>query len=183
MILRILNSITKRRARNVLIFDRGFYAYRNCLIGINEYKITPLIFPIKNFKMERLDGLLGYPLTVFNSKNLTRERRLFKALKAKLLNLLLNWRDFKSIRPMIEDVFKLAKSMSLRIFHRYTMRSVYKFTALNALLVGGSWCSEIQGKEGSAVFSSFKQRDSLWLNCCEFRKKDKRFVWTERGEQ
>ena len=37
---------------------------------------------------------------------------------------------------MIEDVFKLAKSMSLRRLHRYTMKSVSKFAALNVLLVG-----------------------------------------------
>ncbi len=75
-------------------------------------------------------------MTIFNSKNLTRERKLFKDLKTKLLNLLSNWHDFKSIRSMIEDVFKLAKSMSLRSLHRYTMRSVYKFVAMNVLLVG-----------------------------------------------
>jgi len=65
-----------------------------------------------------------------------RERRLFKALKAKLMDLLKNWQSFKSERSVIEDVFKLAKSMSLRRLHRYTMRSVYKFVAVNVLLVG-----------------------------------------------
>ena len=44
------------RKRDVLIFDRGFYAYRNYLVGINEYKIVPLIFPRSNFKLRRLDG-------------------------------------------------------------------------------------------------------------------------------
>ena len=52
----------------------------NYLVGINEYKIVPLIFPRKNFRMEKLDGLLSYPLTIFNSKNLVRERGPFKAL-------------------------------------------------------------------------------------------------------
>jgi len=33
-------------------------------------------------------------------------------------------------------VFKLAKSFGLRRLHRYTKRSVYKFAALNVLLVG-----------------------------------------------
>ena len=124
------------RLRDVIILDRGFYAYRNYLVGINEYGIVPLIFPRSNFRMERLDGLLSYPLNIFNSKNLKRERRLFKALKAKLLYLLKNWQNFKSERSMIEDVFKLAKSMSLRRLHRYTMKSVSKFAALNVLLVG-----------------------------------------------
>jgi len=89
--------------------------------------------------MERLDGLLSYPLSIFNSKNLARERRLFKDLKAKLMNLLKNWQSFKSVRSIIEVVFKLAKSMSLRRLHRYTMKSVYKFVAVNVLLVGCSF--------------------------------------------
>ena len=135
----VMEELKRRRIlrlKDVLIFDRGFYAYRNYLIGINEYRVIPLIFPRKNFKMERLGGLLSYPLSIFNSKNLKKAMRLFKALKAKLLNLLENWRDFKSVRSVIEDVFKLAKSMSLRNLHRYTMRSVYKFVAMNVLLVG-----------------------------------------------
>ena len=33
-------------------------------------------------------------------------------------------------------MFKLAKSFSLRSLHRYTMRSAYRFAALNVLLVG-----------------------------------------------
>ena len=124
------------RLRDLLIFDRGFYAYRNYLVGINEYKIIPLIFPRSNFRMERLDGLLSYPLIIFDSKNLKKEIKLFKDLKAKLMGLLENWQSFKSIRSMIEDVFKLAKSFSLRRLHRYTMRSVCKFVAMNVLLVG-----------------------------------------------
>jgi len=51
------------------------------------------------------------------------------------MTLLENWQSFKLIRSMIEDVFKLAKSMSLRNLHRYTIRSVYKFVAVNVLLV------------------------------------------------
>ncbi len=124
------------RLKDVLILYRGFYAYRNYLVGINEYKIIPLIFPRSNFKLKRLDRLLSYPLSVFSSKNLKGERKLFKTLKAKLLDLLEKWKGFKSVRSMVEDVFKLAKSMSLRSLHHYTIRSVYKFVAMNVLLVG-----------------------------------------------
>ncbi len=80
--------------------------------------------------------MLSYPLSIFSLKNLKGERRLFKALKAKLMNLLENWKGFNSVRSSIEDIFKLAKSLSLRNLHRYTMRSVYRFAALNVLLVG-----------------------------------------------
>lgn len=135
----VMEELKRRRIlrlRDTIILDRGFYAYRNYLVGVNEYRIVPLIFPRKNFRMERLDGLLSYPLSIFNSKNLKREIKLFKALKAKLMNLLRRWKDFRSVRSIIEDVFKLAKSMSLRRLHRYTMKSVYKFVAMNVLLVG-----------------------------------------------
>ena len=135
----VFNELKRRRILrkgDTVIMDKGFYAYRNYLIGINEYRIVPLIFPRNNFDINRLDGLLSYPLSIFNSKSLNEEKRRFKALKAKLINLLLRWQDFKAVRSAIEDVFKLAKSMGLRKLHRYTRRSVYKFAALNVLLVG-----------------------------------------------
>ncbi len=80
--------------------------------------------------------MLSYPLSIFDSKNLYEERRRFKVLKAKLMNLLQRWQEFKAVRSAIEDVFKLAKSMGLRKLHRYTTRSVLKFAAMNVLLVG-----------------------------------------------
>ncbi len=103
---------------------------------MNEYRIVPLIFPRNNFNINRLDRILSYPLSIFSSKNLMSKIKLFKALKAKLMNLLRGWEKFKALRSMIEDVFKLAKSFGLRKLHRYTRRSVLKFAALNVLLVG-----------------------------------------------
>ncbi len=134
----VLYELRRRRIirrGDVIIMDKGFYAYKNYLIGMNEYRVVPLIFPRSNFKLERLDGLLSYPLSIF-SNNLNKEKRLFKSLKAKLMNLLRGWPEFKAIRSAIEDVFKLAKSFGLRRLHRYTSRSVLKFAALNVLLVG-----------------------------------------------
>ena len=52
------------------------------------------------------------------------------------MNLLQRWHEFRAVRSVIEDVFKLAKSFGLRKLHRYTMRSVLKFAAMNVLLVG-----------------------------------------------
>ena len=135
----VMEELKRRRiARrgDVIVMDKGFYAYRNYLIGINEYRIVPLIFPRSNFDLERLDGLLSYPLSIFDSKSLDEEKRRFRVLKSKLLSLLQRWREFKAVRSVIEDVFKLAKSFGLRKLHRYTRRSVYKFAALNVLLIG-----------------------------------------------
>ena len=64
------------------------------------------------------------------------EKRRFRNLKTRLMSLLRRWQEFKPVRAIIEDVFKLAKSFGLRKLHRYTRRSVLKFAALNVLLVG-----------------------------------------------
>jgi len=53
--------------------------------------------------------MLSYPLSIFGSKDLNGERMRFKALKVKLMNLLRRWEEFKPVRSIIEDVFKLAK--------------------------------------------------------------------------
>ena len=119
----VMDELKRRRiARkgDTVIMDKGFYAYKNYLIGINEYRIVPLIFPRSNFDLNRLDGMLSYPLSIFGSKDLNGERMRFKALKVKLMNLLRRWGEFKPVRSIIEDVFKLAKSFGLRKLHRYT---------------------------------------------------------------
>jgi len=119
----VMEELRRRRIvrrGDTVIMDK-FYAYRNYLVGVNEYRVVPLIFPRSNFDVERLDGLLSYPLSIFSSRNLKKEKRRFKALKAKLMNLLQRWEEFKPVRSVIEDVFKLAKSMSLRKLHRYTI--------------------------------------------------------------
>ena len=132
----VMDELKRRRIirrGDIVIMDKGFYAYRNYLIGVNEYRIVPLIFPCSNFNLSRLDGMLSYPLSIFDSKDLNREKKKFRALKSRLMNLLLRWEGFRAVRSVIEDVFKLAKSLGLRKLHRYTGRSVLKFAALNVL--------------------------------------------------
>lgn len=124
------------RKGDTIIMDKGFYAYRNYLIGLNQYNVIPLIFPRNNFKLDRLNGLLSYPLSIYCSKSLDKEKQRIKRMKTKLINLLSNWKSFKSIRSLIEDIFKIGKSLGLKDLHRYTMKSVGKFAALNVLLVG-----------------------------------------------
>jgi hypothetical protein len=48
--------------------------------------------------------MLSYPLSILGSKDLGKERRRFRALKAKLINLLLRWQEFKVVRAVIEDI-------------------------------------------------------------------------------
>lgn len=52
-----------------------------------------------------------------------------------MTDLLSRWKDFKSVRSLIEDIFKLCKSLGLRNL-QYTMRSVYNYTSVNVLLIG-----------------------------------------------
>ena len=70
--------------------------------------------------------MLTYPLSIFNRPHPEKEKNFFNS-----------WKEYRPIRGMIEDIFKLAKNaFSLRKLHRYTERSVVKIICLNVLLVG-----------------------------------------------
>jgi transposase len=136
----ILEELKRRRiARNgdTVVFDRGYYGYKNYSIGISRFKIVPLIFPKKNFKMNKLTGIISYPLSIFGKSDLEKNKRFFNQLMESLRIKLKNWEEYKPIRSIIEDMFKLAKNaFSLKKLHRYTERSVKKFVCLDVLLIG-----------------------------------------------
>lgn len=122
----------------MIIFDKGYYGYKNYVLGISRFKIIPVIFPRNNFKMEKLMGMLSYPLSIFQPFQSREGKEIFynslvKTLKKKLEN----WKEYRPIRGMIEDVFKLAKDVfSLKKLHRYTECSVKKILCLRVLLIG-----------------------------------------------
>ncbi|RJS82008.1 IS5/IS1182 family transposase, partial [Methanophagales archaeon] len=125
------------RDGDTIIFDKGYYGYKNYAMGISRFKVISVIFPRKNFKMEKLMAMLSYPLSIFNSSNPEREKKFYKGLVKSLKVKLENWKKYRPIRGMIEDIFKLAKdAFSLKKLHRYTMRSVEKSVCLHVLLVG-----------------------------------------------
>ena len=67
----ILKELSRRRIikkRDIIYFDRGYYSYKNYQIGINEYKIVPVIFPKQSFSFKKLEGQMSYPLDVFKKK-------------------------------------------------------------------------------------------------------------------
>ena len=136
----ILEELKRRRiARDgdTIIFDKGYYGYKNYVLGISRFKVIPVIFPRKNFKMEKLMGMLSYPLSIFNRSNPEKEKKLYNCLVKSLKAKLENWKKYRPIRGVIEDIFKLAKdAFSLKKLHRYTKRSVKKFVCLHVLLVG-----------------------------------------------
>ena len=137
----ILEELKRRRiARDgdIIIFDKGYYGYKNYAMGISRFKVISVIFPPrKNFKMEKLMAMLSYPLSIFNRSNPEKEKEFYRGLVKSLKVKLENWKKYKPIRGMIEDIFKLAKNaFSLKNLHSYTKRSVKKFVCLHVLLVG-----------------------------------------------
>jgi hypothetical protein len=107
------------------------------VLGISKFKIVPCIFLRKNLKKGKLMGMLNYPLSIFNHPYPEKKKKFFNRLAKDLINMLDNWKEYRPIRGMIEDIFKLAKDdFSLRKLHRYTKRSVEKIICLDVLSVG-----------------------------------------------
>ena len=137
----IMENLRKRRIirkNDTIIFDRGYYSYQNYQIGISKYKIVPLIFPKENFKIQKLNDKLTYPLQVFNDKKTEKQsKQLYNTLKNQLLKKISKWKKYKPIRGKIEDFFKLCKSgLSLKKLHKYTPESAKRTTILIVFLAG-----------------------------------------------
>ena len=135
----IMENLQKRRIiekGDTLIFDKEYYSYENYQIGISKYKIVPFIFPRDNFKRNKLNDQLSYPLQAFKkTKKIITEKRFYDNLKHELLKKLDNWKKFKPIRGKIEDFFKLLKQgLNMREIHKYTPKSVAKTVYLNVFL-------------------------------------------------
>ena len=108
LILEMLKRRGLIKFEDSIIMDRGFYAYKNYLIEI-RYSVVPLIIPKKYFRIERLEGLISYPLFIFNSNNVEKERKRYRKLVKLFEGLKLN---IKSLRNIIEDVIKLGEKLS-----------------------------------------------------------------------
>ncbi len=134
LILEMLKRKRLIRFGDSILMDRGFYAYKNYLIGI-RYGIVPLIIPRKNFRLEKLEGMISYPLFIFNSKNVEKEKRRYRKLVKKLFEGLKM--NLKKLRSIIEDVIKLGKeAFSLKRLHCYALEPVRKRCSLSVLLTG-----------------------------------------------
>lgn len=135
----ILEELRRRRIikeKDIILFDKGYYSLENYLVGINKFKIVPVIFPRNFFTKEKFLGISSYPLTSFNqNKDLKRNKKLIESLNSILLNKLENWKKLKPIRGIIEDFFKVAKdAFNLGKFHSYTVESMEKNIYLCLLL-------------------------------------------------
>jgi hypothetical protein len=103
----MLYKLKKRRILKkgqIILTDKGFYSTLNYLIGINKYKIVPLIFPKKKpiltVLKDKIQNLLDY-FDVNNPRN-----PIYKALGEQLFDLLPKWEDFRRKRWKIEEFFK-----------------------------------------------------------------------------
>ena len=135
----IMENLQKRRIiqkGDTLIFDKGYYSYKNYQLGISKYKIVPFIFPKENFNRTKLNDQLSYPLQVFNkTKKILAQKQFYNNLKHELLKKLGNWKKYKPIRGKIEDFFKLLKrGLNMGEIHKYTPKSVAKTVYLNVFL-------------------------------------------------
>lgn len=137
----ILEELRRRRVMrrgDTIIMDKGYYSYINYQLGVSRYNIVPLIFPKSNFKLQRALNSLSYPIQLFNKTKIENKiKKFFQQLKKEFKRNMENWKHFKYIRSIIEDMFKLAKrSLDMHRIHRYTTESIVKHTSLNVLLMG-----------------------------------------------
>ncbi len=80
--------------RDIIIFDKVYYSYKNYAKGILKYKIVPFIFPKEKFNLQELETKLNYPLEIFSPKtNTCKEMSKFQALKKVLFEKLSKWKN------------------------------------------------------------------------------------------
>ena len=134
----VLNELKRRRLfakRTIILFDKGYYSLENYRIGINNYKIVPVIFPKYENTQQKISDNLAYPLDIFNKKNYNNIKQEYKRLKKILIYKIQNWNELKPVRGLIEDFFKVAKdAFGLGTFHKYTTESISKSIYICLLL-------------------------------------------------
>jgi len=59
------------------------FIYKNHSLGMHS-DIVPLIIPKKNFRTERLKGLISYPLFITNSKERRKGKRMYRKFAKRL---------------------------------------------------------------------------------------------------
>ena len=134
----VLKELKRRRLlsrRTLLYFDRGYYSIENYKLGINRYKIVPVIAPKYDNTIQKIKDNLAYPLEIFNNNNYDKSKKEYNILKTILINKIEQWNDLKPVRGLIEYFFKVAKdAFGLGKFHKYTTKSVSKNIYLCILL-------------------------------------------------
>ena len=72
----VLKELRRRRIikdKDIILFDRGYLSYKNYQIGINKYKIIPVIFPKSIFSIDKLKGQMSYPMAAYFKNKRSKE--------------------------------------------------------------------------------------------------------------
>ncbi len=75
MVLRIVNAVCGKRK---FVLDKGFYAYKHYTDGLLRYGVVPLIFPRKNFKLEKVLNSIQLTLDFFNDKTYRIKKKIHR---------------------------------------------------------------------------------------------------------
>lgn len=135
----ILKELKRRKlikSKDKIYFDKGYFSIENYQIGINQYKILPIIFPKRKFDINKIKDKLSYPLEIYNStKDLEKLKKEIHEITTQIVKILENWKDLKPTRGIIEDFFKVGKqAFGLDKFHSYTTKSMVKNILFGFLL-------------------------------------------------
>jgi hypothetical protein len=116
--------------------DRGFTSFNNIFIGINKYKVLPILFLKKNIPIETIKRKLNDPLSVFKKSGLDiKLHNKYKLLRKQIIELLSNWKDFRKLRWRIEKLYSFLKlELKLDKVHAYHAKPVEKNVYVNVLL-------------------------------------------------
>ena len=116
--------------------DRGFTSFKNIFIGINKYKVLPILFLKKNIPIKTIIKKLNDPLSIFKKMGLDVElHNKYKLLKEQIIELLSNWKNFRKIKWRIEKLFSFLKlELKLDKVHAYYAKPVEKNVYVNVLL-------------------------------------------------
>ena len=102
----VLLELRRRRIikeKDLILFDKGYYSIENYLIGINKFKIVPVIFPRQSYSRAKFLKISSYPLLAFKkNKDLEREKSLINSLTIKT-NQRHNRRLFQSKQRCIQS--------------------------------------------------------------------------------
>ncbi len=124
LFLKITENLKRRRIlRKGGKIDIDFCAQKNYWKSIMHHNVLPFLREILTLKGLRCDLLT--PLKPL------RIKRLYDRLFTSFKSFLSSWKEFKAVRSVVEDLFKVLKnSLSLKNLHRYSNRSVAKFIAM-----------------------------------------------------
>ncbi|MHC1595547.1 MAG: hypothetical protein ACXQTO_01605 [Candidatus Syntropharchaeales archaeon] len=69
-------------------------------MGVFQFNIVPLIFPKKDFDMGKLPGKLSYLPSIFDKRDVNKEKAFFNDLVKRFRVGIENWESYKPVRSL-----------------------------------------------------------------------------------